>query len=188
MCVALDADGIIRYVNPAWSRHADEANAPESCRLEAVLHRRYLDFVVGALRPSLEVAIANLLRGGGPSRPEMFIHSECNTPQWFRRLTTHLTQIGPAAGTASAQGLLLRHFLRVEGPLERRYELTDSPAEELQDANGVLTQCSCCRRVKVPGTEQWKMSLALFEPSPRMTSHGLCRSCLEAYYPEPRGA
>lgn len=190
VCVALDADGFIQYVNPAWTRHADEANASPSCRLEAVLHRRYVDFVVGPLRPSLEAAIANVMRGGNgaPSRPETFIHSECNTPQWLRHLTTHLTRIGPAEGTASAPGLLLRHFLRIEGPLERQYELTDAPAERFQDANGLLLQCSCCRRAKVPGTEQWKMSLALFEPSPLRISHGLCGSCLEAYYPEPSGA
>ncbi|MDQ3034620.1 MAG: hypothetical protein M3Y87_19580 [Myxococcota bacterium] len=55
-----------------------------------------------------------------------------------------------------------------------------------RDPNGMLVQCSHCRRVRRgdPSVTAWDwVPEYVARPQPR-TSHGLCAVCLDFYYPK----
>jgi hypothetical protein len=117
----------------------------------------------------------------------VWLHSECNTPELFRLLTTRISALWTEAEDRLI-GYLLHSDLRVMGSLSDRYPLVEPSVDSWRDHNGFIVQCGCCRRVRVPGTTRWVMCLALIERTERDTSHGLCELCLETYYAEPPGA
>ena len=172
----LDRDLAIRYVNPAWSLPAEAPSEPAS-----LLSRPYLSFVVGPMRAILERRLVAALA------PEtgalgIFIVSECNTPTQVRKLRTQVVPLRPDEG-GPPEGLLLVHHLHVEGPLADRSDLPAESPELWRTADGLLVQCGCCRRARDARTGAWRMSLSLVGEARPNTSHGLCSTCLEAYYP-----
>lgn len=179
VAVIVDAEGVIRFVNDAWASHAASDGAAV-LTADVVLGRPYLSFIQGPLRAELarclEGAVADRHRTG------ITLHSECNTPSTFRRLSTHFSAVRTPEG--ELLGVVIRQSLRAEGPLSERHEIADRAPETYRNDSGLIVQCSCCRRVREPDTDRWTLCLPLLNAAGISMSHGLCASCLEVYFSE----
>ncbi len=178
--VVLDQDGIIRFVNHAWTRSAQRDEAP-GCLPEAVLGRRYLDFVLGDLNLIVSAAFERAARQG-PGLASIWLNSECNTPETYRQLTTRISLLWTAGEDKGSVGYVVHNEVRAIGPMNERHQLIEASAGSWRGAYGLIRQCSCCRRVLHPETRRWAMCVALLETPELQTSHGLCELCLGTYY------
>lgn len=152
--------------------------------LAPLVGRSYLEVARGEMGRRLGEAFAVLARRG-PGPASIWLHSECNTSTQVQKLTTRLTSLWLSGSSSEPSGYLVQHSVRVEGPLAARYQLTEADPEGYRDFQGLIVQCSCCRRVAEPMTGRWVMNLALLEHAVPGISHGLCALCLETYYAEP---
>jgi hypothetical protein len=177
----LEADGTIGYLNWAWDETARRDHLPAACLSDAVLGQRYLDFVVGELKPHVARAFEQAAHHEAKNR-SVFMHGECNTPTYYRKLTTRISALW-TRGLAS--GYLVQNDVLNAGQLSAQYPLVEHPLEAWRDADGIIVQCACCRRVRSQKTALWEMSVALLVHSAERTSHGLCELCLESYYGTP---
>jgi hypothetical protein len=176
----VDAALDIQHTNQAWVRSALRDGAIPLAP-SGLVGRNYLDFVVGPLHELLSRKLHTAL-APSTSAAGLLITSECNTPLYFQTLTTHVLPLRTAG--ASAEGLVLLHSLHINCLLSEREELFEEPFDTWRNAAGLLVQCGCCRRVRDARDDCWKMHARLVaEPAPN-TSHGLCATCLEAYYPD----
>ena len=178
--VVLDAQGIIRFLNRAWTETAQRDRA-QGCFPDEVLGRRYLDFVTGDLKPHLEAAFERA-RSQGPGLASVWLESECNTPETFRKLTTRISLLRTEGLEKGGVGYVVHNEVRAFGPMAERQHLVEASAESLRDARGLIRQCSCCRRVHQPKTGRWAMCVALLTTPAEQTSHGLCELCVGTYY------
>lgn len=82
------------------------------------------------------------------------------------------------------RGLLLVHSLRVEVPRDEPAEVADDA--RYRRADGVIAQCSCCRRTRRADVEapQWDWVPGLVSARASGVSHGLCQPCADFYYPD----
>jgi hypothetical protein len=175
----LDGRKVIRFLNRAWTDSVERDHLA-ACRATALLGRPFLDFVAGPLRPYLAKAFERAA-AMGPGIKSIWIHGECNTPQYFRRLTTRISPLWDPGQTVPT-GYLVHSDVRRVGALSERYVLAELPVETWIQGDGFILQCGCCRRVRNPTTGEWAMSLELLERPVEKTSHGLCELCLETYY------
>jgi hypothetical protein len=182
VAVVLDGEGIICYLNRAWSVSAERDGAPPACRAELLLGRRYLDFVSGELRPHLAQGFERAARLG-PGVRSVWLHGECNTPHLFRRLLTRISSLWQP-GEDTPAGYLVHNGVLSAGPLSERYTLVERPVDAWRDGSGMIVLCGCCRRVRDPASSDWAMSVELLERHVDGTSHGLCELCLDTYYAE----
>jgi hypothetical protein len=180
--LVLDAQGIIRFLNSAWTTHAQIDDA-DWLTPEFVLHKSYLSFVDGPLREVIAEIISRALQRQGPP---LLLEGECNTPEFFRLLTSTFSAIADEKGAVVA--CVVRHSVRVGGPLGDRYVLSERPPEAFRNpSTGFIIQCSYCRRLRDPQTGSWEMSSEAVRRTPEMTSHGLCDPCGETYFPSQVG-
>lgn len=112
-----------------------------------------------------------------------FLHSECNTDVLRRKLTSRFAALRKDGSEGEAIGLLVQHSLRVVGLLSEAYTLVEAPIDSFRGLNQIITQCGCCRRVRDPETDSWVMCLELIKHPHKDLSHGVCKACLETYYP-----
>jgi len=73
----------------------------------------------------------------------------------------------------------------------RRRSWGAQPSEETyRDADGLILMCMYCRRTRRSGdpTDRWDWVEAYAVQMPPRTTHGLCRSCLEAVLPKAAAA
>ena len=180
--LVLDAVGIIRFLNRAWSVSLKRDHAPKSCDPGEVLGRPYLDFVAGDLKVKMKQAFERAF--ALDPTDSVWVHGECNTAKLYRKLSTRITALEDPA-TRLRDGFLVHSDLRIAGPLSDRYEPVELDVDAWRDTNGLIVQCGCCRRVREPGTGRWAMGLELIERPVDGTSHGLCDLCLETFYGEP---
>lgn len=178
----LDGGKVICFLNRAWTESAEREHLPATCRAEALLGRRFLDFVAGGLKPYLAQAFERAATMG-PGIHSVWLHGECNTPQLFRRLTTRISPIWDPR-QAEPTAYLIHNDVRRVGALSDRYVLAEIPIDTWVQNDGLIVQCGCCRRVRNPKTSEWAMSIELLEHPVEHTSHGLCELCLETYYGE----
>ncbi|MFO0601014.1 MAG: hypothetical protein U0228_37240 [Myxococcaceae bacterium] len=171
----LDERGRITWVNAEWNRRA-LADGARNLLGPRIIGTDYLWWLKGTLQSQAAAILSNL--PAEPSPDALTLEGECNTPLVHQRLSTHFARLAQPR-----RGVLVRFFLRVEGPLAQRHQLSERPRESFVDENGIITQCGCCRRSRDPRTGQWHLSLALFPGGQSDVSHGLCDSCTEAYYP-----
>lgn len=176
--VLLDPERRIRAVNRAWSIHAERDGAPATCSASSVLGRDYLDFIAGELRARF---VAAFEKAAADEAASVLIHSECNTPQLFRALTTRIFKLTRVNGDGRP-GFLVQNDLRVVGPLSEHHSLLEADAEQWRDARGVLNQCGSCRRLRHPDRADWSMVLQAIEQRLARVSHGLCPLCFETCY------
>ncbi len=178
--VVLDAQGIVRFLNRAWTESA-RRDCAQGCLPEEVLGRRYLDFVTGDLKPYFAAAFERAGRLG-PGLASVWLESECSTPETFRKLTTRISLLRMEGQGKRGVGYIVHNELRALGPMAERHRLVEASADSLRDAEGILRQCSCCRRVRQPKTGRWAMCVSLLTAPAQLTSHGLCELCLGTYY------
>ena len=177
--MVLDPQLRIGFINRAWQSHAERDQAPASCAAPSYLGVPYLGFVKGELRSRLAKGFELLAQAKG-GFGSVWFHSECNTPQVCRRLTTRLSALWDEQLT----GYVVHNTIRVVGSMRERYDFLELALDDWRDAQGLITQCSCCRRVRHPVTAAWAVSVELIENSRPGVSHGLCELCLDTYYGE----
>jgi len=166
--VAIDPHGRILWTNAAWDRFARSNGGA------LVLERfgpgsSYFEGISGPLRGYYEDAFRSALRSGTVFEQEY----ECSSPDVFRLM--HLRALPIPAGA-----LLLQHSLVAEGAHQRASE------EELEaryrNDNGVMVQCSNCRRFRRSDGTTWDWVRPWVVEMPADTSHGLCTTCVDFYY------
>lgn len=164
------------HVNAAWERGAREHGQQRLGRPD-ILDTEYLGWLRGAARKQARTALSRLLHGHRPAG--VTFEGECNTPSVHQRLTSHYARM-----VKPFDGVLLRFYLRAEGPLSERHTVVERSRHTFIDERGLIAQCGCCRRGRDPHSGQWHLSLDLFSGGTADVTHGLCESCLELYYPD----
>ena len=167
---ALSPDLRIEYVNNAWNRFA-LANGAQWHAGEWGIGCSVMNAVPAILRPFHQRPFERALAERGVLEHDY----ECSSATRARRFRMRLLP-------REAGGLLVVHSLRhsADQP-EGASPLLDPAYRRL----GMLSQCAHCRRVQranEPGTWDW-VPAYVERPQP-MTSHGLCRPCLDYYYSE----
>ncbi len=171
--LALDIDGVIVWVNPAW-RHFAERNDASDVAVRFGVGTRYLDGVSGPLASYFEAVFDNVRQTGEPWEFDY----ECSSPDTFRLM--HMRVLPIAAGR-----LLIQHSTECARPHDR---VADEPIEaRYRDAWGLLLQCSNCRRVRDPG-DGWHWVFEWVAQPPERVSHGLCSPCAAQYFTTVRRA
>ncbi len=170
----VDADLRIRFVNKAWAAFAREHGAPWAGRAGGAwdVGSSVLDAVPPVLKPFYEELFARARIARAPVEHTY----ECSTP-------THRVHYRMRILPCGQTGLLVTHSVARDEvhpgpdcePLEARYRA----------ANGMILQCSHCRRVRRVGSTPptWDWVPAYVEQVPASSSHGLCEVCLDYYYP-----
>lgn len=171
----IDANLRIFYVNPAWLAFGRD-NGLTWGHEPWMLGVELLSAVPPVLRPFYEELFERARTSSGPVE-----HSyECSTPTLFRRYRLQVFR-------CDADALLVAHSLLQESS----HTQPSSPAIEslYRDAQGVVSQCSHCRRVRRVGYlgGRWDWVPDFVAHIPANTSHGLCPLCSEYYFPEGPG-
>lgn len=167
---ALDRDYRLRAYNNAWENFARE-NDGEGILAQYDLGSNIFHAIPEELTPFYEEAYRNALE-----RRERFDHDyECSSPEVYRLLRESVYPLADGNGW-----LVSHHIIRVHAH-------TDSPApmtDDLINGSGMVTQCSHCRKVCVPGEEeQWVWIPGSLSLPREILSHGLCPRCCDFYYP-----
>lgn len=168
--IGVDADLRIALLNPAYARFAEQnGGGPrflERWGLGASLMAAIPEVLTPFYGPRFRAALA-------ASEPWQHTY-ECSSPDIER--TMHLTAF-PLGG----RGLLLVHSLRVEVPHTRA--LVNASVEAYRSSNGLIVQCSHCRRLRHPDdANRWDFVPAAVIRAGRQVSHGICQPCAGHYF------
>jgi hypothetical protein len=166
--VALAPNGTILWVNAAWREFA-RANDGEDALAKFGPGTSYFDGIALPLRSFYEGVMANALVTGEPFEQDY----ECSSPDHFRTLRLRLLPFG-------SDGVLLEHSVLVE-------RAHDGPASEAletlyRDQNGIMLQCSNCRRVRHNDSGAWNWVREWVRDPAPSTSHGICKTCIVYYW------
>jgi hypothetical protein len=178
-CV-LDPEGSIVCVNEAWDRIAAASKGPLAAE---VVGTRWSDHIEGAeLRAWYEALLERVLHGGaGESH-----RCDCNTPDRYRLFSSRFEPLR-ARRSAEKVGVLILTSLIEEAPIGERYRLGTPDELRYLDPDGLVRQCSGCRRVRVTGPSPpvWELVPEYVATPPPDVSHGLCKLCREIHYGLP---
>jgi hypothetical protein len=166
--VAIDPQGTILWTNPAWEAFAADNGGSEIATSYGV-GQRYYAGISGELRGFFEQSFQRSYVEGTVFELEY----ECSSAQTRRVMRLRALPI-------RGSGLLLEHSRVTEGPIM----LEGLPAIEARylDQDGVIRQCSDCRRVLCVTENVWDWVPVWVErPDPRI-SHGLCDVCVGFYW------
>lgn len=169
---ALDPKLRLTYCNPAWD-HFAAANGGRGLLRPAPIGRSLLEFITGTVAEFYVSAFQDVLAHGQAWEHEY----ECSSSSVFRKFTMRALPI------RTGPGILVINSLCVERP---HHGLAAHPPDPLYESpGGVILMCSHCRRTRRSAPrEQWDWVPAYIDNPPVNASHGLCRLCLEYYYPE----
>ena len=101
---------------------------------------------------------------------------ECSSPQLLRIFRLN------AYPLIDKKGLVISHHLVKECP-----HIKEGVAfsKQFVNSDGVIVQCMNCRKIKDPNTvDRWLWVPSLLEQGIANMSHGICRRCLDHYYPD----
>jgi hypothetical protein len=163
------ADLSLAYTNAEWFRFAKENNG------EHILDTWCLGKNILDATPDVLLSFYKTLYSKGLESRHPIEHIfNCSSPRVERKLLMRILPL------REGEGLLVETSTIVEIP----HVLSLYVSEQYVDENGIITQCSNCRRVrKTDGSSQWGFIKELMEKSHPNISHGLCSTCLEWYYP-----
>jgi len=176
--VGLSADDRIIYLNDGWDDFAAANDGQPGIRAQWDLGARYLAAIPEVLQPYYRALLAWARRAGDALHP-LNHEYECSTPTQYRRFNM---LVYAANGRLSV--VLIVHSLMVERPFadgERPAQAADH--RRFRDADGLIHQCSHCRRVRAASAVEWHWVPDWVACSPAGTSHDLCGLCFRYYYP-----
>jgi hypothetical protein len=173
--VGLWPDRRIAYLNPAWQAFG-RANGTRSSAEGGALGDVLLLATPLVLRPFYEELFAEATATGEAREHDY----ECSSPEQRR---TFRMRVHPcASGALVIVHSLLRetpHAGDASPPLERLY----------RDAEGLIVQCSNCRRVRRARRNATESARATWDwvpeyvaHMPPQTSHAICTLCVQFYY------
>jgi len=161
----IDPAGNILWVNAAWHDFARRNGAGPAADSWA----SYFAAIAPPLCDYYRAAFANALATGDVFEQEY----ECSSGDELRRF--HLRAM-PIAG----HGLVVEHSLLVAQPHELGSEDADEAAYRRDD--GLVLQCSNCRRVRRAREPVWDWVPSLVVRQAQSVSHGICKSCVGFYF------
>lgn len=176
--MALWPDFRIAYVNPAWDTFAERNGGLPTIRERWDIGANYLEAIALPLRPFYRHLLDTAPDSLATLHPATHDY-ECSSAETYRLLNLQVFTLQDRAG------FVLVHSLRVERPHADR-EVVSTGLGDYLDANGLLHQCSHCRRVQSaadPGRWDW-VPLWITNP-PEFVSHSLCPPCFDYYYVMP---
>ena len=175
--VVLERRARIVSVNGAWDRIATQSNGPVAT---AVLETCWFDHIAGAeLRAWYQQLLVRVLRlGVGENH-----RCECNTPDSYRLFSSCFKPLR-SRRTGERAGMVVLTTLLEEAPIEQDYSIGRPDEKRYLCPDGLIRQCSGCRRVRVAGSSppEWEL-VPEYVASPRPNiSHDLCKLCREIHY------
>jgi hypothetical protein len=168
MLVALDSRGTILWVNEAWRQRA-RAYGEEDLLDRFGPGASYFEGISEPLRSFYASVLQNARLTGEPFEQEY----ECSSAEMFRINHLRILPFG-------AEGFLLVH----SGVVERPQQQDEAAAVErtYRNDDGLIVQCSNCRRVRRRDSAVWDWVRAWAATSPLDTSHGICKPCIGYYW------
>lgn len=164
------------YLNVAWFDFAAANGGEPSISAEWSLGRSVLASARGPLHDFYASNYSACLDAAVPWQHEY----ECSSADTYRRY--HQVVYPLAART----GLLIVNSLVVE----RAYDVAEPlpfDSDAYVGANGFITQCTHCRRVRrAAEPDRWDWIPEWVSAFPRDTDHGLCVPCFRFHYPIAR--
>jgi len=175
---AIDSRGTLLYVNPAWYRFArDNQGDPVVARSWSV-GANFFDAIPEPLKAFYRALFARTPRFGESLEPLSFVY-DCSSVDLYR-LFNMLVYALPDDEEGRPAG-----YLVVNSPLEERpHDREPQPPsqEKYVDQDGLLHQCSHCRRVKDVAGGSWDWVPDWVAAPPPNASHGLCPVCCDYFF------
>jgi hypothetical protein len=175
----VDLDGTVLFLNDAWDRFARDCAG--GLVGEATVGLRLVEGIQGdEARRIVRALMEGVVQHGTGCRP-MAVTTECNGPDVARLVTT---QVGPVAAGTELIGLTVQHRIVRERPAAEVYPVIELGELDYHSADGVLEQCSCCRRTRRPADPaEWDFVPGLVAAPPAETRLGYCPLCRELHHP-----
>ena len=173
-------DFTLGFVNTGWINFAEENQGPSELSSPECLGTDIIEVCGEKLAPFYRDLFQSALSAG---EEELHPHQhqyECSSPELYRKFLMTVYPLG------AGEGLLVTNSLVVEMEHHRR-KTVSYPADpsEYRDENGLIHQCSHCRKVKHTGPgNRWDWVPEWVRELPSGVSHTLCQVCLDHYYPE----
>jgi hypothetical protein len=170
--VGLWPDGRIGLLNRAWQSFAIENGG--ALTLERwPLGSDMASGISGVLRAYYERAFDRVRLRGEPWEQTY----QCNAPSRYREFRLRVLPL-------ERRALLLVHSLAVDAVYPEEIEL-EQPLSEYQRDDGLVRQCSNCRRTQRAGSPGvWDWVRAYVSQPPPNATHGICETCVRQHYPE----
>jgi hypothetical protein len=176
------SDFRLAYFNRSWQRFAEANDAPSQLSSADGLGTSVLDVCGDALRPFYRdwyrACLAADSEGLFPFQHEY----ECSSADLDRRFAMTLYPLG------QREGLLVVNSLIAESAHDdHQCPPRDSDRTLYSGADGLIHQCSLCRKVRHPREKnRWTWVPNWVRSSPLDTSLGICPNCFDFYYPAAR--
>jgi hypothetical protein len=166
--VLIRPDGTILWFNRAWTQAARENGSDDIILSRFPIGASYYDGIVGDLRGYYKVQFSQAIETGEP----FFQEYECSTTVLYRLFELRALPI-------ESEALLLEHTQITSNNIRR----AAAPANEVdyRFPNGLIYQCSNCRRTKNLNNV-WVWVPEWVSQSPPHTSHGICKVCVGYYW------
>lgn len=167
--VAIAVDGEIQWLNEAWYEFA-RANGGANTLSRFLVGSNYFD---GIACPQLRTFFQRQLSDAYEQAQIFELEYECSSPDVRRLFRMRALPIAHA-------GLLVEHVKIYEGAIShpaKRAEL-----EHYVNADGLIVQCSNCRKVKRADGRTWDWVREWVSLQQSRVSHGLCEVCFGFYW------
>jgi hypothetical protein len=168
----LRPDLTLVYVNDGWTKFAAENGGEPMISERWPIGCAIAESIPDVLRPFYTDHFSKCLESRSPWQHRY----ECSSPDVYREFLMTTYPLG------DRQGLLVVNSLDKSSPHNR---LRHPPIEEwYRDENGMVVQCSHCRRIRCPAaTAAWDWVPEWLNEYPERMSHGLCEPCYGYFYP-----
>jgi hypothetical protein len=176
----LDPGGIIRFVNAAWDRFAEENGGAPRALGAAVVGTSWLDHVQGdEVRQHCRALLERALQGSGWAGVVELC--ECNSPELARLVACRFERVaGPDGG--EPVGLAATYTTLHTRLLDRTRDAFEGDDGRFRGADGSFLACACCRRVlgpRPPGA--WTFVPRLVRSPPPDLVYTICGACRTLY-------
>ena len=184
----LDCQGAFLFVNQSWDHFAEQNGGAPGALGSALIGTPWTDHLDGEqIRRHHGLLFERAMRSDGSRRSLVVQVSEANGPDQARLVATRFEPV-IVRGWGERLGIAVIHATVRVRPIAEVYSVVEAEEEPYRDADGRVTQCSCCRRTLEPDSERWDFVPSLVLRPPSRVRWSLCDLCLELHYPELRPA
>lgn len=173
------ADYRLGYANTAWFHFAGENGGEPAISIRWPLGSSIMSAVPAILQPFYFNLYARAINREPRITAPVSHEYDCSSAEAYRRFMMQVYALDHDRGFLVVNSLLIEraHDAGAAVPAPRE--------EEYRDENGLLCQCSHCRRYRCTRVaERWDWIPAWVRRQPARTSHGLCRVCFDYFYPK----
>ncbi len=177
----IDAQDRLAYLNPAYFRFAEANDGEPGISTRWGLGASVMEATPPVLRAAYRERFAACRGRAGSAEPPLQHEYECSSPSHLRRFAMTLYPLG------RGEEILVVNSLRVEIPHPAAGARSATLATtDYANADEIVRQCAHCRRVEnLRVAFRWDWVAEWVAQPPPTTSHVLCSTCLDHYYPRP---